>query len=326
MDISNIESVNNVNGNILELRNYLAYKITSTKTRKDYFIYKELYNTLLTSHYVKDIFGIDNEDTTFEKVLADCSPELYMRYISIEDYITEFESATNTLERSLSNMSNLSFIMGMDTSGLIDSLFKILNFFKSAKAELVGYNVVYTLTAKGVSYIKFLDLMSRAETISNLEHDEFYLIDLMELMNDYYKFRNDYIYMLKDDVLSLSTKRTVESFINLFDDKVKALFYDYRKSIIRGDILHDDSIYYVSNIIFNIIDQMSTQDKMINEKHSQKISCILSSLVDKFIIRDKDIPTLHYIDETTYHDFIHAINHDEIIYNSFCMQDILIEL
>lgn len=259
MNIQNITTVNSVLKNIEALREYLGEKMVSAKDHNEYYAYRDLYNTLLTGKFIEGVFDIEEgESTTFAEVLSKTSSTLYNRYLLIDDYEYEIENVVLMIEDAIPALENLSFIVGMDTSNLIDSLYKIVTFFKSAKAELVGLNVVYQLYTRLTGFIKFLDLLQKVYIKADIGESDLTLIDMVNYIQDYNSMYRDMIYILRDD--------NVQQYIKVrYKDQIKYLKDELMEVINRGiakysDLITLDELMSVSDIITPLKEDLTGEE------------------------------------------------------------------
>jgi hypothetical protein len=201
LSTENITKVNSTIELIMDLRTYLGNKMVNAKTTEEFHIYKEIYNSLLVGEYTKEAFGLeDGESTTYSELLKDVSPQLYSRYLTIEDPLDEIEATVVMIETSITNLEYLSFIMGLDTNNSFDSLYKILKFFKSAKAEIVSFDLIYNLSDKLCCFIKYLDLLVFISNIFATMKDKIIsLTDYLKLCRFYLEFDKDWFNFFTDE-------------------------------------------------------------------------------------------------------------------------------
>lgn len=166
MYVSSIHSVNQVYGRIEALRNLLVRRRISATTREAYQAYNEIEKALLSSYYAKEVFtkADGTQAVSFADMLSETNMALYLRY---QDFPRSEDTSNIDIEiESLlvilsQNFSNLNYIELCGASGssnlLLEHLFKLLSFFKSAKAELTGYNITYTISKRGESMLKIYD-------------------------------------------------------------------------------------------------------------------------------------------------------------------------
>lgn len=228
MDMETVDQANKVYDHIQTLRELIMDGYQKAKTKEEFFAYRNLYDTLMTSKEVTAVYTNPRTGELFETftdVLANCSPDLMQRYLltNDEDVINEMNVCIDKLEETLTSMRWLPFSAGLSSSKMIDSLFRILKFFKSAKAELIGYDITYAITLRGTNFFKMLDLIDRVfnqywdkdkntfmdfiELIHQLtiaKHDAFKMLDVVTRDHetvwwwDYIKYLTDCIWMIHD--------------------------------------------------------------------------------------------------------------------------------
>lgn len=162
MYVSSIHSVNQVYGKIKALRELLVKRKISASTKEAYQAYSEIENALMCSYYAHESFrkADGTQAVSFADVLEDVCPSLLVRYndihcgddTSIID--TEIESLLVILSQTFTNLKYIELCGASSSNLLLEHLFKLLSFFKSAKAELTGYNISYTLSKRGESMVK----------------------------------------------------------------------------------------------------------------------------------------------------------------------------
>lgn len=311
MDITNIASVNTVLEKILDLREYLANLMMEAKNPDEFHIYRDLYQTLLVSEHIEGVFGLykDSENSTsYQEVLAKESPLLYARYMEVTDYATEIENVVASIEQVIPAMENLSFAADLDTNTLIESLFKILQFFKSAEAELVGYDMIYLLTMRGVTFMKYLDeFVSITETLAPFEND-LELIDAINHIYDHYQKIKSYCVILDDNMVPSYIKRIVEEHIHYLTDRTKSLIVTYtdfshdmelidvlsQPEIMQGKPFRDNFHRYLKDSLYQYVNTKSeVVDHMNHVKLSDFFETVLYDVFGGSII--EHIPMSDYI-------------------------------
>ncbi len=223
INLSNLNSVNENYNYIITIRDIIMDGYINATTIPEYRAYKELYNSLMISKEITDVYT--NPKTgeiyeTFSDVLSDCSPELMQRFLLLSDDNIEDEIliAINQLEKMITSLRYLELSSGIGSNSMIDSLFRILKFFKSAKAELVGYNIIYTVTMRGVNYFKMLDMLFMSST-DYAENDSTYFNDFLMIMKDSIKERNELISIV-EEIDNLNYKYIIDDYIDTLCDMI----------------------------------------------------------------------------------------------------------
>lgn len=203
MDTESLASVNETFKAIKDLRKLLVERFSHTHDRDEYLTYRNLYDTLLTSQNIKDSFTKSTGEmaSSYADMLSDSAPNLYQRFLEInEDTIDdEIRLIINQLEEAIPSIQTLHTIFNLDINSLIESLLKMLKFFKSAKAELVGYKIVYVMSLRGVNFFKLLDKIVHITESSSKGPTIMDLTDLMECMKEHWDHINDMIHLLEDE-------------------------------------------------------------------------------------------------------------------------------
>ena len=159
--ITDTNSVNTVFSNIQEIESMIISGFINASSREEFNAYRELYNTLMTSKIIDEVYADDSGKAaeSFSSLLRYQSPDLYSRLISIaeEDIEAELTVLVDKIDSFITSLKYAPHSLGMESSNLIDNLFRILRFFKSAKAEIIGYNVVYQISTRGINFFKLMD-------------------------------------------------------------------------------------------------------------------------------------------------------------------------
>lgn len=161
MVITDTNSVNTVFSNMQEIESMIISGFINASSREEFNAYRELYNTLMTSKIIDEVYADDSGKAaeSFSSLLRYQSPDLYSRLISIaeEDIEAELTILVDKIDSFITSLKYAPHSLGMESSNLIDNLFRILRFFKSAKAEIIGYNVVYQISTRGINFFKLMD-------------------------------------------------------------------------------------------------------------------------------------------------------------------------
>lgn len=201
IDITDINSLNTTYNTITEIRDMIVDGYVNAKTITEFNAYRDLYNSLLISKEVTAVYTDPNTGTvyeTFKDVLSATSPLLMQRYLLLDeaDLENEIIAITDKIDEMLTSLKYLQLSSGLGQNTMLEPLFKILKFFKSAKAELVDYNVIYILDMKGTNFFKIMDLIYRQQ-IESKANDSTYLIDIMNMVSSNFNRRNELVTMIE---------------------------------------------------------------------------------------------------------------------------------
>lgn len=251
MDMTRVDDANRVYDNIQELRKIVMNGYQNAKTKEEFFAYKELYDTLLCSKEITEVYTNPRTGEifdTFTDVLTNCSPDLMQRYLLTDDdkVLDEMNICIDKLEEVMTSLRYLPFSAGVNTNKMIDSLFRILKFFKSAKAELIGYDITYAITMRGINFFKMLDLIDRIfNTI--WVNDQNTMLDVLELLKDLTHCRFDAFKML-DQVAN--DKETVWwwDYIHYLTDCIWVV-HDIIETVFKSESWYLDFIQSISTTV-----------------------------------------------------------------------------
>ena len=202
MNITNTLSVDSTFSNMQEIESMLISGYLNATSVDEFNAYRDLYNTLMTSKIIDEVYTDNNGNVaeSFSDLLRAQSPDLYGRLIGLaeEDVEDELTVLIDKIEELLTSLKYSPHSLGIESSSLIENLFRILRFFKSAKAEIIGYNIIYQITMRGVNFFKILDGYYRfIDKDIRIDTDVFYYDFLMYIKN-LLKFKRE-LTILKDN-------------------------------------------------------------------------------------------------------------------------------
>lgn len=287
MNISNIASVNTVFENMQDIEKMLIDGYINAKTVDEFNAYRDLYNTLMTSKIIDEIYTTSDGKLaeSFSDLLKSQSPDLYSRLISIakEDVEDELTILIDKIEEIITSLKYSPQSLGVDSSTLIDNLLKIVRFFKSAKAEIIGYNIIYQITMHGINFFKIMDEYSKIINKDiKISNNSFYY-DVIVYITDLLKFKKEltilkdngsninssYIYYLSDKISWVNDmiKIMSQTFPIMIDNKK---YYDFITSINSNYKLNE---LQKTNDDLDMIDQIFNKEiPLITFKESSKFS------------------------------------------------------
>ncbi|MCM1214149.1 MAG: hypothetical protein NC548_06465 [Lachnospiraceae bacterium] len=332
MNIRDESSVNRVFENISAIQKILIEGYENSKTREEFLIYKELYDTLMTSQLIEEVYKDHNGETaeTFEDLLADVSPDLASRLTGMtsqEQIEDELVIAINKSEELITSVKWLTYSAGIDSSRLIEALFNILKFFKSAKAELVGYDIIYKITKRGLNFIKLLmEMIEWKQWDIHLDSDQ-YLHDLLWMIQDWTRVRWDAIQLSDNDgTMSIWHGVDLKDMINRLDDKIYSIIwslarptedeltlYDFLTEIHDKIMLRDkmpitDALHLVEMIYVEAERVPPIKDKTLKLKDCLYDNGTLTWVWSHLLLQDY----IHYIDEGEIHLSTDQYLHDSL--------------
>lgn len=250
MDMSSLSSVNQTIEKIFNLRTLISNRKINAKSRNEFFAYSNLEKTMMLSDIIEDVYEKSDGDTalSFADLLNDRVNYLYERLNSVDLNINnEIDTVLETLTRTFSSAKYINYTDINNINATITQLFKLLYFFKSAKSELIGYNIIYTFSLRGINMMKLMDQLTNVSQTVFLNTD---INDMDDIIN-----KNSFMNNLTSENMSLSDYGMLEFNHKHFEDleiplmdKINLITQNFSTLELKNDdILTDDSKYYESN-------------------------------------------------------------------------------
>lgn len=217
MNITNVNSVDSVFSNMQDIESMLMTGYLEAKSKDEFYAYRDLYETLMTSKIIDSTYTNNNGQVaeSFMDLLRSSAPELYTRLLGIADesILDELTIVTNKIDELLISLKYAPHSLGIESSNLIENLFRILRFFKSAKAEIIGYNIIYKITMRGVNFFKIMDEWAGYHLSGNVTDDQ-YFYDFLTYVKSILKFKKEVAMMEDNDSFADQT------YNGAFNDKI----------------------------------------------------------------------------------------------------------
>lgn len=170
MNINNIHDIASVFKRIDSLRKLLTKRKAFAKTKEEFQAYSNLEKSLMTSKFMEDAFldkctleyDASNPDTWygFIELLADTNPILAERILEFgmssdtSPMDIEIQTMLVLIRQTVTSLEYIELCCSGGIETMLEYLFRMLDFFKSAKAQLTGFQVSYKLGASGENAIK----------------------------------------------------------------------------------------------------------------------------------------------------------------------------
>lgn len=159
MNVDSVDDIDRLYKNMEELDEYLTYRIRMAKHKDEYEAFANLRKILMTTHMMDETFTKRNGTiaTTYADLLQDINTTLYQRLMNDDiDSSSEEQYAIQTLMKLCEDLELLESMNTDNIKRIIEHLFKILRFLKSAKVDLTEFQIIYLITDRGMNYIKFI--------------------------------------------------------------------------------------------------------------------------------------------------------------------------
>lgn len=313
MNITNALSVDSTFSNMQEIESMLIDGYLNATSIDEFNAYRDLYNTLMTSKIIDEVYTDNNGNVaeSFSDLLRAQSPDLYGRLIGLSEEEVEDELTVliDKIEEVVTSLKYSPHSLGIESYSLIENLFRILKFFKSAKAEIIGYNIIYQITMRGVNFFKILDGYYRfIDKGITLGTDTFYHDFLMYIKN-LLKFKRE-LTILKDNGSNMP--QTYNGYltekIDWTNDMLKLVGQMY-PPMTDSQKYYDFIIHFYNKVTLNELQESGDKLDIIDQVFIK--GAPLAAFKDPFEFLDKMIAkaSIPYIlVEMPMEDFIHYVN------------------
>ena len=317
MNITNTLSVDSTFSNMQEIESMLISGYLNATSVDEFNAYRDLYNTLMTSKIIDEVYTDNNGNVaeSFSDLLRAQSPDLYGRLIGLaeEEVEDELTVLIDKIEELLTSLKYSPHSLGIESSSLIENLFRILRFFKSAKAEIIGYNIIYQITMRGVNFFKILDGYYRfIDKDIKIDNDIFYYDFLMYIKN-LLKFKRE-LTILKDNGSNMP--QTYNGYltekIDWTNDMLKLVGQMF-PSMIDTQKYYDFIIHFYNKVTLNDIQESGDKLDITDQVFMKDFP--LATFKDPFEFLDRMIEkaSIPYIlVEMHMEDFIHYV-HEKVV-------------
>lgn len=211
---------------IIDLEECLQRVMWETHDKDVYFTFKELYQALLTTRYTYDIFL--KSDGTLAKSYLDLLGDINMPLAIRIQYMSENE-LTSELQYSLIALQkvcdDLKYIQnfGMSSGEVIANyLYKLIRLFKSAKAELIDFNIMYVMDNRVTNLLKWLAYFKPLTMDVTLPGDEIDFFDYIKEVLMQISVKSELT--LKDYNLLSRMVRFIHDYLYFYDEIKLASF------------------------------------------------------------------------------------------------------
>lgn len=255
MNVYDIKDVENVYNRMKDLDRYLTIKLQQCKSRMEYNVYANIRKILMTTQLVDKTFAKKNGEVakTYEELLSEVNPTLYRRFIS-EDLDTEMEEQY-VLQTLMTLCDSLKLLQAANSDNLqrvIDYLLKILKFLKSAKVDLVKFEVIFLISDRSMNYIKLINEIYESYVEDGHTMDWLPLYDLMhqthifQILTDRFNIGDPEIYTEVYEHLASQIKFLDQKYMKEIKQTVKDGFewwFDWTSDIFMDQTLREFAGY-----------------------------------------------------------------------------------
>ena len=133
----------------------------NTPNRELFNALKDLSHILYTTEILEDVFKdpmTGDIAKTYADFLKSLNPKLYYRYEDDDiDINEELDYCLVQLQNLCDALKYMIYIDELDADVITDYLYKMLRFFKSAKADLTDFNIIFFISNRTENMLKFLE-------------------------------------------------------------------------------------------------------------------------------------------------------------------------
>ena len=185
-----ISSINESYNGIKKLYDVFTTLLWKIKDPKAFTAARRLQKMLLTTRYSEKIFTKKDGTlaATYMDLLEDLNPLLAIRIQGMDDskLLTELDYSLQCLKKLADNLMYIQSYGSANTNRIVDYIYSLIRFFKSAKVELLDFSVEYIVDGKTTNMIKLMSSLRRGYSIGTLTPDEMLLYDnLRHLIETY---------------------------------------------------------------------------------------------------------------------------------------------
>ena len=160
---------------MLDCMNIIENRMISTHDRDEYNAWSHLRRIVETTEHLHETFVMNDGTTapTYEDLLRDRAPDLWLL---LQDY-GEFELGEELdyclaqLRQICDDLKYVEYLDSIDVKVITEYLYKLLRFFKSAKVDLMDFNIIFKIDSRTENMIKFLDKCWLSETKIWIDED-----------------------------------------------------------------------------------------------------------------------------------------------------------
>lgn len=280
IDITNEKSIETAYRAILEVHEILEEKLMTVTDPDVYFAYKNIKQMLLTTELVPEVFNKEDGShaESYMEMLEDLNLSLAMRLQGLEEseVDTEIEYCLLSLTRICSDLKYIQMFGTSTTQIITDYLYNLIRFFKSAKAELIDFKIIYLIDGRSNNMLKLMTEFEKATIKRNLKEDQIgkEFIDFVHKIYDSKEINTKFLpkdYLLQEEIVTwvsdtIIKAETLTAKSNIIVKDNQELF-DFLTRVTRIVIIRDIYTQYAHK--FGLTDEMviNTESELFDLWH-----------------------------------------------------------
>ena len=165
---------------MLDVMHLIDDRILASKDRNEFNAYSHLKRIISTTELIDSVYDSGNGKaaSTYEELLKSRNVDLYvlLKDMTETELITELDYALVQLRKICDDLKYIEFIDSLDMEIITEYLYKFLRFFKSAKVDLMDFNVIFKIDSRTENLLKLLDDMAGESHKVYIDEDLAYIL------------------------------------------------------------------------------------------------------------------------------------------------------
>ena len=294
---NSFDKLGNAYNGITQLYLEFARLTWNAKDHRVFNAVRRLQKMLMTTHYAKKIYSTSETDEnkvakSYGELLDSINPIFTVRVDSMTENqrIIELEYSLSCLDKISDDLIYLHAYGGFNMKKMISYIFKLIIFFKSAKADLLDFALEFRVDDKTDNLIKYMTECTKLSTDAIISPDQWAIVDYLKSHEkiSILNAEKAVAFTFTDIVLNIEHTSMLQS-ANFFADQ-------FRQSPDYPTITH---IMELDHVLYDYV------------KHdSRSVSGLKSSfekLTDKAILAMRKVYALDMDAEPTYDEYNNAI-------------------
>ncbi len=155
----------------------------TTKNPKTYYALKRIRQMLLTTQLASDAYRKSDGTVaeTYYDLLYDINPLLAidMDTKSNNQLLKDLDYALASIKKMCSDLIYIQSYGSVNTQRIIDYIYSLIRFFKSAKVELIDFSMQYSVDGRTTNMLKLMSSFRRGDVYTTLTPDEATIYDFI---------------------------------------------------------------------------------------------------------------------------------------------------
>lgn len=182
--VSSAEDICPVYKAFRELMELLDDYICTTHDRHEFNAFSQLRRIIATTQMIDEIYEIEDDlgnrhtASTYDEFLKSINIDLYMHYedLSGDSLTDELNFDLILLKKLCDELKYIEYVDSVDIDIITEYLYSLLRFFKSAKADLIDFNMMFKIDSRVENMIKLLDEINRGTQKVYIDDDISYML------------------------------------------------------------------------------------------------------------------------------------------------------